>query len=375
MEGFFRRYRNALVLIAVILAQTIALATQVKRVDYGGRSDGAHVRLLRIWEETVLSIPEMAFSRFGHGIRNLWHGYIDLRHLHQQNDELQKQLGQIRLQEAALAEDAREDARLRTLLNFRRQYIAKTVVAQVIGTSGIDSSHVVMLDKGSDDGLKPDMPVITPDGIAGKLRNVTTHTSELLLINDASSGAGVVFEAARIRAVLHGTPNGITEITNLLPDTRIKPGDRLLTSGGDQVYPRGLNVGVVKSAGLDPDHPPYALIVIQPAVKLAQLEEVLIITDVAFQQSNEANAAEDALSTSQVLGERLPGLHDPHAKADETTQPPPATTVMAPAHAAPPAHADRYSPGTTPPATSLTPGGSHDGDSQPQTQPQPQTQE
>lgn len=372
MEGFFRRYRNVLVLVAIVLAQTIGLATQVSRPSYGSHSDGHNVRLLRLWVSTLAAPPEKLLSRSGHGIRSIWNGYIDLRHLHKENEDLQQRLNQLRLHNAALAEDARQSERLRTLLAFQQQYISKTVAAQVIGNSGSDASHVLMLDKGSHDGLKPDMAVITPDGIVGKLRNVFPRSSELLLINDASSGAGVVLENTRIRAVMHGSSNGIAQITNLLPDTRIQPGDHLVTSGGDMVYPRGLNVGVVKSIEPDREHQPYTLITIQPAARLERLEEVLVITDLATHLPADAQSdTVDQKSTSQVLGERLPGLHDASGTETPTEVKPGTEQVTPAAHALPTVHPDKYSPGATPDASSLTPGQKHDADPVKQATPKP----
>ena len=111
-----------------------------------------------------------AFS--GHGIRSAWSNYVDLRKVRQQNQDLQKQLDQLRLERAAISEDAVEAQRLRHLLDFKQHYIGATVAAQVIGTSGTDQSRLLILDKGEDANLKPGMAVITPDGVVGKLRDV-----------------------------------------------------------------------------------------------------------------------------------------------------------------------------------------------------------
>ena len=369
MESFFQRYRNGLVLIAVLLAQTIGLATQVRRTDSAGHADGEHVRLLRMWMNAIVSPPEKLFSYSGHGLRNLWHSYIDLRHMRQQNQDLRAELGQMRLHEAAIAEDARQGQRLSSLLEFREQYVARTVAARVIGTSGNDNSHLLNLDKGSRDGIKPDMAVITPDGIVGKIRNVFPASSEVLLINDASSGAGVILENTRLRGILRGSANGTPQIVNLLPDNRIHPGDRVVTSGGDRVYPRGLVVGSVKSIAPDPDHQPYTAIAVVPAANLDRLEEVLIVTETSSQLNAVAAteiSAEDAIVTkraSQIVAEHLPGLHDPNEVKKPDPMPGMAPPLAAPmAHATPALHPDRYSPGSAPAAADLKPGATHTDD-------------
>jgi rod shape-determining protein MreC len=364
MESFFSRFKNPLVLIAILLVQAIALATQVRRVQDPMRPDGKHVRLVRMWATWMVSPFERVLAWSGHGVRYAWSDYVDLRHVRQQDEALQRQLAQLRLERAAISEDAVSAERLRALLGFKQQYIAATVAAQVIGTSGSDQSRLLTLDKGSDDGLKPEMPVITPDGAVGKLRDVFPHSSQLLLLSDPTSGAGVMLQSTRIRAVLRGSPTGALEITNLTQDSRIKPGEKVLTTGGDQVFPRGLAVGTVESIRADTEHPPYTIITLKPAANLNQLEEVLVVTatgntlDPKTEQELDADAEQHA---ADITAQRLPSLRDgkaaeddPNAKAD--AMPPSDNSTELVPKPKPAEHPDRYSPGSAPPAADLTPG-------------------
>ena len=242
--------------------------------------------------------------------------------------------------------------------------------------------------------------MITPDGIVGKVRDVfpqsAPHVAQVLLINDQTSGAGVVLAQTRIRAVLHGTTAGGLQIGNLTSDDRIRPGEPVITSGGDQIFPRGLPVGTIESIAADPEHQPYTAIRVRPAANLSRLEEVLIITgtqsslpDSTLQQLSQGAAAtaearaaakkaaadraaaeeaakeEAARSAAEVVADRLPSLHDTEETdaqrdADAKAQ---AAALSSPTSAAgtlprprPAVHADRYSPGTTPSASSLEPG-------------------
>jgi rod shape-determining protein MreC len=364
MESFFSRFKNPLVLIAILLVQTIALATQIRRPQDPLRPDGKHVRLVRLWANALVSPFEWLSAFSGHGVRSAWEDYVDLRHVRQQNEDLQKQLSQLRLERAAISEDAVEAQRLRALLQFKQQYIAKTVAAEVIGTSGSDQSRLLVIDKGANDGLKPGMPVITPDGAVGKLRDVFPTTSQLLLLSDPTSGAGVLLQSTRIRAILKGSANGAIVINNLTPDSRIKPGERVLTSGGDQVFPRGLAVGTIDSIKPDLDHQPYTLITLKPAANLNELEEVLVVTatgDLLDPKTQEELAADAEERAADANAQRLPSLHDgkaegsdPNAAADGT--PPPDNSTQLVPKPKPVIHPDRYSPGSAPPAAELTPG-------------------
>lgn len=366
MESFFSRFRNPLFLIAILLAQTIALAIQVQRPLDPGKPDGQEVRLLRLWAIALISPLERLSTGTSHGLRVTWANYLDLRGVRQQNKNLQKQLEMLRMERAALSEDALQGQRLRSLLTLRQGYLSTTLIAQVIGTSGSDQSRLLTLDKGWHDGLKSDMAVITPDGIVGMLRDVFPSTSQLLLINDQTSGAGVILQSTRTRAILRGSLQGRIQISNLMPDARIKVGDVVLTSGGDQVFPRGLPVGTVESIVADPDHQPYTILTLRSAANLNQLEEVLVITEVGSDRGVAAqkNPAAEAGATPQARGAesnaaRLPGLSaDPAHPGDSLPdEPPPGenSTGLVP-KPKPALHPDRFSPGAAAPATALKPG-------------------
>ena len=377
---FITRFKNALVLIAILLAQAIALAVQVRTPADDGAPDGRKVRLIRMWTTATVTPFERVAHAIGSGTRHGWSDYVDLRHVRQQNRDLQQQLTRMRIEQAAIAEDALQGRRLQALLNFRERYVGSLVAAQVIGTSGSDQTHVLTIDKGWHDGLRPDMAVITPDGIVGKLRDVFPDTSLVLEINDQSSGAGVILESTRIRAILRGTVAGRVQIGNLTADSRIKPGETVITSGGDQVYPRGLPVGMVVNIAPDPDHQPYTAIAVRPAVDLDRVEEVLAITgtqaDLTPGAQQDLSAAE-AQHAADLSAERLPGIHDdqpPTAQPAANATPSAPSSPIVPAavtvpHPVPAVHPDRFSPGSTPPAAELTPGGKN---SPPATQPNPQ---
>ncbi len=189
-------------------------------------------------------------------VYGFWHNYIDLRHVRQENQDLQKTVDRLRLEQAALLEDAKQGQRLQALLNFQQKYIYKTVAAQVIGTSGTDQSRVFYIDKGKDAGLERDMAVITPDGIVGKVRDVFPHTAQVLAINDQSSGAGVILESTRIRGILRGNADGQPQIVDIIARSadpagregahrRRRPDLSARTAGG-----RGRKGGARSGAGL-----------------------------------------------------------------------------------------------------------------------------
>jgi len=365
MESLVERYRNLLVLLAFLLAQIITLASQVHRSDSGHMSldsrDSSGVRLIRLWANAVVSPPE----RFFHGIWSttsyVWNNYFDLRHVNQENKDLLQTVDRLRLEEAALLEDARQGQRLQAMLGFQEKYIYKTLPAQIIGTSGSDQSRLFYIDKGANAGLQRDMAVISPDGIVGKVREVYPRSAQILLINDQTSGAGVILETTRIRGILRGNALGQPQIVGLTTDSRIQPGERILTAGGDEIFPRGLPVGTVDKVLKDPDQDGFIKIIVKPAAHLDRLDEVLVITSVEprFPPDQSKDLAEsEALKgaevqqektqkASEIMAERLPGLIVPNVPPDQqpinqATNPDPVTRPVQALHP------DRFTPNTDP---------------------------
>jgi rod shape-determining protein MreC len=336
MESFFIRYRNLVVLLAVLLAQVIGLAVQVRHPVAGPNTfdspDGSGVRLIRLWANVLVTPPERVIHWVKLGAESLWLDYLDLRHVRAQNQELQRTVDRLRLEQAALLEDARQGQRLQALVDFQQKYIYKTVAAQAIGTSGSDQSRVFYLDKGSADGLDRDMAVITPDGIVGKVREVFPRSAQVLEIDDQTSGAGVILESTRIRGILRGNAAGQLQIVGIMADNRIQPGEKVLTAGGDKIFPRGLPVGAVEKIVRDPERDAFIDVIVKPGAHLDRLDEVLIITateprfsteeqqDLATsetQKGAEAAAIKEQKKASEIIAERLPGLTDPNLPPDQ----------------------------------------------------------
>jgi len=372
MDSFFVRFKNSLFLIAIMVVQVIALAMQVPRASGdlpGAHADGHKISTLRYWTVAIVSPFERLTHGSGLGVRHLWTNYIDLRHTRQQNLELQQEIVRLRQEQESFAEDAAQGRRLQALLGFQQHYISATVAAQVIGTSGTDRSSMISIDKGYKDGLKSDQAVMTPDGVVGKVRDVWAHTAQVLLLNDATSGAGVVLSASRIRGIVRGTANGQLLIDDLTSDQRIKVGDQVVTSGGDKVFPRGLPVGEITSIVADPQHQPYTAITVKPYANLSRLDEVLIITGTdtvmppaAQQDAAQAEAAaQESKRAADLIADKLPSVPnstDPNNPAASENNVGgvagiPNSGLPRPK---PPLHPDRYTPGSAPPATDLKPG-------------------
>jgi rod shape-determining protein MreC len=312
MESVLGRYRNLIILVGVLFLQVLGLAVQVKR----GGHDEENTRLIRIWVVDAVSPFERGLIWIQSSSTNLWHNYFYLRGVRSENRELKQEIEQMRIEQVRLKEDASQAHRLQNLLAFKEQYIAKTVAAQVIGSSGSDLSRVIYIDKGEDAGLKRDMAVITADGIVGKIMLVYPSVAQVLLINDQTSGVGVILEKSRLQGVLRGTANGEVVLERVMSDEQVPVGETVLTSGGDQIFPKGLPVGIVTKVGNGKDL--FLNIRVRPAADLSRLEEVLVIVE---KQERQALADESVHErAADILAQRLPSVPDKPAP-DPTTVP------------------------------------------------------
>jgi rod shape-determining protein MreC len=350
MENLLGRYRNFIILMVVIFLQIFGLAVQVRRT-----SDQESGRLIRVWAVTAISPFEKAIVWMQGDSHNLWRNYLYLRGVRQENRDLKEELNQLHLEQVRLKEDAAQARRLQALLGFKEQFISRTVPAQVIGSSGSPQSRSVFIDKGSSDGLAAGMPVITSDGVVGKIWQVYKSTSQVLLLDDQSSGVGAILESSRLQGVLRGKPSGDVILEKIMADEKVQPGEKVLTSGGDQVFPKGLAVGTVMKVSTTADS--FLNIRVKPSADLSKLEEVLVIT----QRDERAPAPlQPGMRAADILALRLPSVPDKPAEdpkkapvtgtATDTVPQEPTPTTAAPAVTpANPAALPKAAPATTTP--------------------------
>src|SRR2546423_8590278 len=179
MENLISRYRNVTVLVAILFAQVLGLAVQVKR-----SSENESTRLIRVWVVNAITPFEKGIVGLQGGARNLWRNYFYLRGVRQENYDLKQQIEHLRLEQVRLNEDAEQARRLQALLGFKEQFISQTVPAQVIGSSGSEQSRSIYIDKGGHDGIKQDMAVIIPEAVIGQeMPPILIRTQALLFVD------------------------------------------------------------------------------------------------------------------------------------------------------------------------------------------------
>src|SRR6267154_1227264 len=278
------RHKSLTLLAGVVIAQVLLLAVQIKRER--------QVRLIRVWAVELISPLQRIGSWTINGAEHGWGGYIGLRSAQKENDSMRAELDRLKVRNAELEGRALEADRLAALLNFRTAHSETPIVAaHVIGASPDSGSLVVNIDRGSRDGIRRDMGVITPDGVVGKIFAVYPDISQVLLLGDKDSGVGALLANTRTQGVVKGSGKPELAMDYVSNDTKVSPGEVVLTSGQDRIFPKDLPVATVLQTTED-RKAPFMKIVLKPAAHLDRLEEVLVLlTRQDLDQKKEADAS------------------------------------------------------------------------------------
>ena len=234
--------------------------------------------ITRVVIDPVVSAQGWLSKRF-QAIQSIITQPEDVNTLRQNNFELEAENSQLQVQIIELQQQVAEAELLSTLVDYERrhvenQYIASAVIARDISPF----MHYVIIDRGSDDGLRKGMPVITQQGLVGTITAVTSGAARVELINDPGSSINVILQQSGVEGVVNGQITGEIELDMVSKNATIQPGELVLTSGLGGKYPANLIIGQVVTIRSEA----YSLFQsasIQPAVDFSQLEIVLAITN------------------------------------------------------------------------------------------------
>lgn len=232
-----------------------------------------------ITQPFVLLITEIqkGFLATGKGIGGIWTGYVDLRAVREDNQELESRIDRlisenIRLQEFALA-----NQRLQEILGLKQTRHFSFTPANVIGRDPTNWYKTIQIDKGSNDGIKVDMGVSTLKGVVGLVIETTPRFSKVLLLTDRNSALAGLIQRSRDEGVVQGTEKGGARIKYISLLSKAGEGDLVVSSGLAGSFPKGLLIGYVGSF-IKKETDLFQEAEVIPAVDFSHLEEVLVIT-------------------------------------------------------------------------------------------------
>ncbi|HEX4086514.1 MAG TPA: rod shape-determining protein MreC [Chthoniobacteraceae bacterium] len=207
-------------------------------------------------------------------------GMKKLTELDTENKQLRVELNELRAKDQTLQGLEAENNQLRRALQFRERSQFRLVPARIIARDASTWWSTINVDKGSNDGVEPDQPVLTEDGLVGKTTIVSANACTILLISDENCGIAATVEGTRERGVVRGTRTS----TQATPDltlgllskmANLKPGMKVFSSGLGGVFPTGVLIGEVKNFEVLPLEGQATVV---PAVDLSTIEDVFIVT-------------------------------------------------------------------------------------------------
>jgi rod shape-determining protein MreC len=230
----------------------------------------------RMVDEVVRPIQMLHQGVFS-SVSNLWTDYVSLRQVRQQNKLLLERAQALESRNSALLEYEFENKSLRDLLAMKESRQLEGQVATVIGYDPSSWQRAIVVDKGSADGVTVGMAVVSGSGLVGQVTNVGRGSSRVLLITDPLSGVDALIQGNRARGIIEGNGYGACAWKFVLREEDVKIGDRVISSGLDGVYPRGLLIGVVTEVSSRPDSMFHDLVV-RPGVDMEKIESVYLVS-------------------------------------------------------------------------------------------------
>jgi rod shape-determining protein MreC len=271
------RQRTGWLLMAVTVGHIILISAQV--------NTRRGVPMLEAVTFGVFAEVQRAATTVVTGVQDSWQNYFALQQVRGENQRLKAELARLQIemqQERALAQQSRS---LQQLLDLRQQVPLDTTGAQVIGAGASAEFRTMTIDRGTSSGFKPDMAVISPAGVVGRIIMPSARASKVQLLIDRNAAAGAMVERSRAEGVAVGTGGDRLRLEYVSGTADVRVGDRIVTSGIDGIYPKGFVIGQIES--IQRGSGEFSGIVVKPAVDFSGLESVLIVL------SPPASAAED----------------------------------------------------------------------------------
>ena len=274
------RYRRAIILTSALLLSFLLMTLQV-------RHETAVVTLTRQALLLVVSPFIKVTAATIHGVTSIWQDYVDLRTLREENKRLQFEASTLKRRLDQLQEQALETQRLQRLLAMRDNSQAEFLTARVVGKDATNWFKTILLDCGSMEGVRRNQPVLAPNGLVGRVVEVTPTSARVQLFTDPVSAVGGLIQRTRVTGIVSGNLGAGARVRYLPLMGDVVVGEEVVTSGMGGVFPKGIPIGRVatverKSGVL------FQEATLTPAVDLSRLEEVLILKTLEVREGFES---------------------------------------------------------------------------------------
>jgi rod shape-determining protein MreC len=228
----------------------------------------------------LASITQSAFFSFSDGVRSNTQLYLDLVNIKRENSTLKSQNNELLTRLEAQAELTKENERLNLLLDFKNKSKMELIAARIMSKDLVSDHNTIQINKGTHDGIKTGQAVITVGGVVGYIFKPGTFTSQVLLVTDRYSVVDGVIARSRARGIVEGKSASSCILRYVEKSEDVQPGDLVVTSGLDNIFPKGFPIAVVDSV----ENKTYSVslkVELKPVVDPDKIEEVFVILNAA----------------------------------------------------------------------------------------------
>ncbi|PIS10498.1 MAG: rod shape-determining protein MreC [Bdellovibrio sp. CG10_big_fil_rev_8_21_14_0_10_47_8] len=228
----------------------------------------------------IAAFTQSLFFSFSDGVRGTTTMYLNLINIKKDNFELKNQNQSLLTRLEAMNELQRENDRLNLLLDFKAHTKMELIAARVMSKDLVSDHNTLLLNKGTHHGLKAGQAVITVGGVVGYIFKPGTMTSQVLLITDRYSVVDGMIARSRARGIVEGKNSTSCSLRYVEKSEDVVPGDLVISSGLDNIFPKGFPVAIVESV----ENKSYSVslkVDLKPVVDPDKVEEVFIVLNAA----------------------------------------------------------------------------------------------
>ena len=223
----------------------------------------------------VIGTAQYYMTRISGGVKNSWQNYTALIDVREENVRLREELRKHKAINNEYREAVAINVRLAKLLEMKEPIQTPTLTAEIIGVDPSQWFKTVIINRGSSDGIKDGMPAVTSEGVVGQVTNTSPHFAKILLATDPNSALDGLIQETRVRGVVKGGGAGF-HMEYVLKNNEVTKGDRIVTSGIGDIFPKGIPIGTVSKVEKS-GRGMFQEIEIEPAADFSQLEYLLIV--------------------------------------------------------------------------------------------------
>lgn len=259
-------------MVALLLGNFVLMAWDAKT--------DSQQRVLRIWTQAIADFVQSPVTTVSSGVSNYFQSFANLRGAAGENEQLKQRVQELEVELQNTRGFAAENERLKSLLNLKEESKYPILTAKVIGRDPSGWFNTSIINRGSVDGVKLNMPVVTNGGLVGRIMAVGPLTSQVMLLTDDKSGiAGVagILGTSNALGVIKGTnEKELVEMRYVPGSIEVKEGEMVFTTGQDGIYPAGLKIGEVVKVSPGSATTTHSIL-IKPGGSLNSMQEVAVL--------------------------------------------------------------------------------------------------